>query len=98
MQPEGWYLDPYGIHRGRWYSAGQPTGLVRDDGIESHDAPPSWQPKTTPVPVPAPPGDADDLKRADAFTRQDQSFDARSALRAVLNQWAAYGMRPRHRL
>jgi hypothetical protein len=36
MQPEGWYLDPYGIHRDRWYSDGQPTSLVRDDGIESH--------------------------------------------------------------
>ena len=29
MEAQGWYLDPYGIHGDRWFSAGQPTPLVR---------------------------------------------------------------------
>lgn len=37
-QPQGWYRDPYAIHEDRYFSAGQPTKLVRDGGRESHDA------------------------------------------------------------
>jgi hypothetical protein len=38
--PEGWHLDPYKLHTDRWISNGRPTKLVRDDGVESYDAPP----------------------------------------------------------
>ncbi len=38
---EGWYRDPYERHMDRWFSAGQPTALVRDDHIESRDEPPA---------------------------------------------------------
>lgn len=63
---EGWYRDPYQIHQDRWFSAGTPTALVRDHGVEGHDEPPGYPP-------PAPPGEipatdqfpADDLRRAD---------------------------------
>lgn len=34
---EGWCPDPFGRHESRWMSAGVPTSLVRDDGVESHD-------------------------------------------------------------
>jgi len=88
VQAQGWYLDPYGIHNDRWYSCGQPTSLVRDSGIESRDAPPSWQPEEEPVPVPLAQGGADDLKRAGEFNWQDapdQPFDALSVIRAVLD-------------
>src|SRR6516165_12043961 len=40
-QAEGWYLDPFKLHTERWFSNGQPTKLVRDDGEESYDPPPS---------------------------------------------------------
>jgi hypothetical protein len=40
MQPQGWYLDPYGAHDERWYSDGKPTNLVRDQGTEAYDEPP----------------------------------------------------------
>jgi hypothetical protein len=36
---EGWCPDPFGRHQSRWMSAGSPTSLVRDDGVESHDDP-----------------------------------------------------------
>jgi hypothetical protein len=66
VNAEGWYRDPYQIHTDRWFSAGRPTSLVRDGGVESHDPPPS----------PLPPGELvesasadmerdDDLRRAD---------------------------------
>ena len=41
MNPQGWYQDPFGLHELRWFSAGWPTDLVRDAGVESHDAAPS---------------------------------------------------------
>jgi hypothetical protein len=38
---EGWYVDPYGVHEARWISAGRPTSLVRDAGVEAQDPPSS---------------------------------------------------------
>jgi hypothetical protein len=45
MRAQGWYRDPYGSHDERWFSDGEPTSLVCDDGIESHDAPPREAPR-----------------------------------------------------
>ncbi len=39
--PQGWFSDPYRQHKARWFSDGTPTALVRDDGVESKDPPPS---------------------------------------------------------
>ena len=41
LPAEGWYYDPYEHHEHRWFSNGRPTSLVRDQGFESHDAPPA---------------------------------------------------------
>jgi hypothetical protein len=41
FRAQGWYRDPFGHHEARWFSDGRPTSLVRDDGIESTDDPPS---------------------------------------------------------
>lgn len=38
---EGWYEDPFGLHQHRWFSAGRPTGLVRDGNVEAKDPAPS---------------------------------------------------------
>ena len=43
MQAQGWCPDPYGIHDDRWFSGGEPTSLVRDQGVESFDEPPRGQ-------------------------------------------------------
>jgi len=40
INAEGWYEDPYTLHQHRWFSAGHPSSLVRDDGVESKDPPP----------------------------------------------------------
>ena len=40
MEAEGWYRDPYGLDDARWISDGEPTSLVRDNGVESRDEPP----------------------------------------------------------
>jgi hypothetical protein len=37
---QGWYQDPYAIHKHRYFSAGLPTKLVRDGLHESYDPPP----------------------------------------------------------
>ncbi len=37
---DGWYPDPYGIHEERLFADGEPTSVVRNDGIGSLDAPP----------------------------------------------------------
>jgi hypothetical protein len=38
---QGWAADPFGLHEARYFSAGQPTKLVRDGEAESFDDPPS---------------------------------------------------------
>lgn len=56
MLAEGWYRDPFGKHDDRWFSAGRPTKLVRDGGVESHDPPPEpeWSGPLDDVPEPEP--------------------------------------------
>src|SRR5579862_4266970 len=57
---QGWYADPFRLHEARYFSAGQPTALVRDGGTESYDEPPAggWDPAagtaTTAAPMSAP--------------------------------------------
>jgi hypothetical protein len=46
VDAQGWYRDPYLAHEDRYFSAGQPTKLVRDGGIEDYDLPPDRPPKT----------------------------------------------------
>jgi len=41
IKAQGWYRDPYRQHNARWFSDGNPTPLVRDDGVESRDEPPT---------------------------------------------------------
>jgi hypothetical protein len=63
---EGWYRDPYGIHQDRWFSAGTPTSLVRDQGTEGHDDPPGYAPAGPPAEIPdIDRFPRDDLRRAD---------------------------------
>jgi hypothetical protein len=38
---QGWCRDPFGLHEERYFSAGGPTKLVRDGGVDSYDEPPS---------------------------------------------------------
>jgi hypothetical protein len=38
--PQGWFVDPYGIHDHRYYSQGKATALVRDGRAEAQDPPP----------------------------------------------------------
>ena len=72
MSAEGWYVDPYGVHGERWFSAGNPTSLVRDEGVESHDEPPPGPVPGPLVDVPEPASDGpDDLKRAGEFDKPD---------------------------
>lgn len=53
---QGWYEDPFHLHEARYFSAGQPTKLVRDGGRESYDEPPA---DTAPAPADAPAAPAD---------------------------------------
>ncbi len=55
--PQGWYLDPYGAHEARWFSAGSATALVRDGSSESTDAPPDFPFVGRLVPAPQPEGE-----------------------------------------
>jgi hypothetical protein len=66
VQAQGWYRDPYLVHEDRYFSAGQPTKLVRDGGIETYDPPPDEAPKTGLVEVEhGQSRDGSDLRRAD---------------------------------
>jgi hypothetical protein len=37
---QGWIADPFRLHEERYFSAGRPTKLVRDGGVDSYDEPP----------------------------------------------------------
>ena len=84
---QGWYLDPYGIHQDRWFSQGQPTKLVRDEGRECYDPAPD-QPLPVGDLVPAAVGGEDvgdgaDLRRADDAS--SDPFDPEKARRAAFD-------------
>ena len=82
MNPEGWYLDPFGTHAERWFSDGRPTALVRDGNTEAKDAPPADEFPGQLTPAPETASSSDDLKRADDATRVDQSFSAKEGVDA----------------
>jgi hypothetical protein len=55
---QGWQPDPFGLHDARYFSAGQPTKLVRDGTAECYDEVPSRETcpaATIAAPAPAPP-------------------------------------------
>lgn len=85
---QGWYRDPYHVHQDRYFSAGQPTKLVRDDGREGSDEPPD-QPYAASDLVRVPEEEDDfggrDLLRADAAERRGRSRDLRRADDASLD-------------
>jgi hypothetical protein len=82
---EGWYLDPYGLHEQRWFSAGKPSRLVRDDLVEANDPPPSqpFDGPLTPAPTESASASGTDLRRADEA--EDAGPTAYSD--AAMNAW-----------
>ena len=82
---EGWYLDPYGLHEQRWFSAGKPSQLVLDGPVETNDPPPG-RPFDGPL-VPAPAAEAhaggSDLRRADEAESGDPSAYSDAAMNAI---------------
>lgn len=77
---EGWYRDPYGIHQDRWFSAGIPTPLVRDHGVEGHDDPPGGPPPGPPVEIPETSEfSQDSLRRADEAEATGEQYDPQRA-------------------
>jgi hypothetical protein len=90
MNAEGWYKDPFGSHEARWFSDDSPTILVRDDGVESHDAPPTtYEGELSPIDDSAD-GAADDLRRADSA---EKPFDPHDGVRAAMD---VFDQRPLH--
>ena len=80
MVEEGWFVDPYAAHEQRWISAGSPTELVRDEGVEAYDPPPLGVVTSPLVPAPeavlAEDQAADTLKRADDAHREPRSQES----------------------
>jgi hypothetical protein len=85
VDEEGWFTDPYGRHEARWLSQGEPTKLVRDDGIEAYDEPPTDPPGQVAVRIEGDGSDsagANDLRRADDAESGD-GYDPKKAARAA---------------
>jgi hypothetical protein len=77
---EGWYRDPYRIHEDRWFSAGVPTPLVRDQGVEGRDDPPGYPPPESPAEIPdLDEFPQDDLRRADEAESNGSEYDIERA-------------------
>jgi hypothetical protein len=84
VKAQGWYRDPYGVHEDRYFSAGQPTKLVRDAGAESYDPPPPRPAEMELVEVRhSPSADGSDLRRADK--KGSAVYDKGSGFWAVLD-------------
>jgi hypothetical protein len=65
---EGWFKDVFQIHEDRWYSNGEPTKLVRDGRVESHDMAPLHARPAGPLSPSSHgniPSSPEDLRRAD---------------------------------
>ena len=87
LAAQGRYRDPFGAHEDRYFSAGEPTKLVRDAGQESYDPAPALP--LAEVLVPAPEADGAvangmDLHRADEAC-DAAPYDANKARRAALD-------------
>ena len=82
---EGWYLDPYGLHEQRWFSAGRPSRLVRDGMVEASDPPPAkpFDAPLTPAPAGRAGGSGYDLRRAD----EAESGDPKAYSDAAMGAW-----------
>jgi hypothetical protein len=91
VQAEGWYRDPYLVHEDRWFSAGQPTKLVRDGRIEDYDPPPDGPPKVALVEVRhSQPSDGSDLRRADD-PKVGARYDPTTAAWGTIDSMGVYG-------
>jgi len=88
-QAEGWYTDPYGRHEARWMSAGSPTKLVRDGGVESYDEPPDEEPsREATMIVEEPPPGTDDLRHAgEPDTAPSRGEVADAAVFGAVSTW-----------
>ena len=94
-QEEGWYTDPYGRHEARWMSAGSPTKLVRDSGVESYDHPPDEEPsRVATMIVEEPPPGTDDLRRADEAETERQPTGGELADVAVFGAVSTWHLHP----
>jgi hypothetical protein len=86
VQAEGWYRDPYLAHEDRWFSAGQPTKLVRDGEVEDYDPPPDGPPKLALVEArQSQPSDGSDLRRA-GDASAGAVYDAKAAFWAIMDR------------
>jgi hypothetical protein len=95
---EGWYTDPYGRHEARWMSAGSPTKLVRDSGVESYDDPPHEEPSQAATRiVEEPPPGTDDLRRADEAETEGQPTGGEVANAAVFGALSSWHLQPNDR-
>ena len=82
---EGWYVDPYGLHEQRWFSAGKPSRLVRDGPVEGNDPPPDrpFDGPLSQAPTAAAHASGSDLRRAD----EAESGDPNAYSDAAMNAW-----------
>jgi hypothetical protein len=86
---QGWHADPFGLHELRYFSAGNPTKLVRDGNVEAYDEPPAQEASPAGVAVAA---NVASGKEAAAVARQsDSGFRGPVPLRHAT---AAYAGRP----
>jgi hypothetical protein len=92
VKAQGWYRDPYLVHEDRYFSAGHPTKLVRDGGIDNYDPPPAGPPKVELVEVRrTEPGDGSDLRRAGDPSAGPAISDPRAFFWAAVDSVAIYG-------
>jgi hypothetical protein len=87
LPAQGWYLDPYGIHQDRYFSAGTATKLVRDGRVEAYDPPPD-RPLPSDDLIPADEGaeearNGSDLRRAG--NENFKPYDAAEARSTAVN-------------
>jgi hypothetical protein len=68
----GWQADPFGLHEQRYFSQGQPTKLVRDQGRESYDPPPNQESGDRQQPVSRHVGHSSDTVAAAAGAQQTE--------------------------
>jgi hypothetical protein len=89
VNAEGWYRDPFDQHVLRWFSAGRPTDLVRDEDVEAYDPPPQdeWE---GPLLAYVPPPTVDELGPEDLLRAGQIGAESPDLLRADDAEAAPY--------
>jgi hypothetical protein len=86
MDLDGWHADPFGSHQERFFKDGEPTPLVRDNGVGSYDEPPASFGASVPRQLDPLTRDGEEIRRERPPTRNVKDGGPRAEVPVVIHR------------